>query len=120
VGSSLETVLVAPPRRCGVVCSWFQGDALGAGVVVCTSSHGTRRVLVVVERRARGLRDDHAERPAGSRGVVGDADPVVRACDAVAIEARVASAFGATEQTPLPVSRERTPRWSSCSGHDLQ
>ena len=63
-----------------------------------------RFVVVGAEVRAKG--------PAGPRGEARGAESVVRACDAAEIEARVASAVGATEQTPLPVSRERTPRWS--------
>ena len=39
-------------------------------------------------------------------------ESVVRVCDGADDVASVASAVGATEQTPLPVSRERTPRRS--------
>ncbi len=73
------------------------------------------RVLIIERRVLVGLHDGRAERPAGPRGVARRTKPVVRACDAAAVEARVASAIGATKQTPLPVSRERTPTRSSCS-----
>ena len=66
------------------------------------------RVLIIERRVLVGLHDGRAERPAGPRGGTRGADSVVRARDAAAVEARVASAIGATKQTPLPVSRERT------------
>ena len=64
-----------------------------------------RRVLV-------GLLEDRAKGPAGPRGEARCTESVVRVCDGADDVASVASAVGATEQTPLPVSRERTPRRS--------
>ena len=70
------------------------------------------RVLIIERRVLVGLREDRAERPAGPRGEARCTESVVRVCDAADDVARVASAVGATEHTPLPVSRERTPRRS--------
>jgi hypothetical protein len=86
-----------------------EGDVLVARRVGRTG----RRVLALERRVLLGLREDRAERPAGPRGEARCTESVVRVCDAAAVEARVASAVGATERTPLPVSRERTIRWSS-------
>jgi DNA replication protein DnaC len=45
-------------------------------------------------------------------------EPTVRACDVANAVASVASAIGATEQAPLPVSRERTTTWSRLRAWD--
>jgi hypothetical protein len=68
-----------------------------------------RRVLAIERRVLVGLHDGRAERPAGPRGGARCTESVVRVCDGADDGATVASAVGATGQTPLPVSRERTP-----------
>jgi hypothetical protein len=75
-----------------------------------TASRSRARASNCGERRAKG--------PAGPRGEARCAKLVVRACDVANAVASVASAIGATEQAPLPVSRERTTTWSRLRAWD--
>jgi hypothetical protein len=95
----------------------IRGDVISAHQVTIFGDRARQRdghcVHCIQRRVLVGLREDRAERPAGPRGEARCTESVVRACEPADDVARVASAVGAREQTPLPVSRERTPRWSS-------